>query len=156
MTITAPSGAVDQVTLAPGEPGLARATYEARELGLYKLTEGDLTALVNVGPANPREFQDVISTQDRLRDIALASGGTIRRIAASDGADASGALTLPRIASVGASSIAGGADWIGVRRTDSHVVRGVGVAPLALGLAGLAVLLAAFVAAWMAEGRRRA
>ena len=156
VTITAPSGAVDQVTLTPGEPGLARATYEARELGLYKLTEGDLTALVNVGPANPREFQDVISTQDRLREIALASGGTIRRIAAKDGADASGAVTLPRIASVGASSIAGGGDWIGVRRTDSHVVRGVGVAPLALGLSGLAVLLAAFVAAWMAEGRRRA
>jgi len=156
VTIVAPSGATEQATLAPVEPGLARATYEARELGLYRLTEGDLTALVNVGPANPREFQDVISTQDRLREIAQASGGTIRRIAANDGRDASGALALPRVASVGPGSTAGGADWIGVRRTDSHVVRGVGVSPLALGLAGLAVLLAAFVAAWLAEGRRRA
>ncbi len=156
VTVTAPSGASAQVTLAPVDAGLARATYEARELGLYKLSEGDLTALVNVGPANPREFQDVISTQDRLREIAQASGGTIRRIAASEGRDASGALTLPRLASVGPGSTAGGADWIGVRRTESHVVRGVGVSPLALGLAGLAVLLAAFVAAWLAEGRRRA
>ncbi|MCB1542875.1 MAG: hypothetical protein H6872_11400 [Methylobacteriaceae bacterium] len=156
VTIVAPSGATDQVTLAPTEPGLARGTYAARELGLYKLTEGDLTALVNVGPANPREFQDVISSQDRLREIALASGGTIRRIAANEGRDVSGALTLPRVASVGPGSMAGGADWIGVRRTDSHVVRGVGVSPLALGLSGLAVLLAAFVAAWLAEGRRRA
>lgn len=154
VTIVAPSGAKDQATLAPVEPGLARATYEARELGLYKLTEGELTALVNVGPANPREFLDVISTTERLGEIARLSGGTIRRIAANDGRDATGALALPRIASVGPGSTAGGADWIGVRRTESHVVRGVGVSPLALGLAGLAALLAAFVAAWLAEGRR--
>ena len=156
VVVTAPSGATDQVTLAPMEAGLARGTFQAKELGLYKLTEGDLTALVNVGPANSREFQDVISTQDRLREIAGQSGGTIRRIAANEGRDVSGALTLPRVASVGPGSTAGGADWIGVRRTESHVVRGVGVSPLALGLAGLAVLLAAFVAAWLAEGRRRA
>ena len=91
-----------------------------------------------------------------MREIAGQRGGTIRRIAADEGRDASGALTLPRVASVGPGSTAGGADWIGVRRTESHVVRGVGVSPLALGLAGLAVLLAAFVAAWLAEGRRRA
>ncbi len=96
----------------------------------------------------------MISTTDRLREIAQASGGTIRRIAANDGRDAAGALALPRVASVGPGSTAGGADWIGVRRTESHVVRGLGVAPLALGLGGLAVLLAAFVAAWLAEGRR--
>lgn len=156
VTVAAPSGALDRATLAPVEPGLARATFQARELGLYKVTDGDLSVLVNVGPDNPKEFQDVISTTDRLRAIAEANGGTIRRIAARDGADASGAVALPRIASVGPGSLAGGADWIGVRRTESHVVRGVGVAPLALGLAGLAVLLAAFVAAWLVEGRRKA
>ncbi|MFV0280583.1 MAG: hypothetical protein ACK5JM_07465 [Rhodoblastus sp.] len=156
VTVVAPSGQSETVALEAVEPGLARANYETRELGLYKLKEGELTALVNVGPANPREFQDVISTQDRLREIALASGGTIRRIAARDGGDASGATILPRVASVGQGSSAGGSDWIGVRRTQSHVVRGVGASPLALGLAGLAVLLAAFVAAWVVEGRRSA
>ncbi len=155
-TVVAPSGATAQVDLAAAEPGLARGAYEARELGLYKVTEGKLTALVNVGPANPREFQDVLSTTDRLAAIAQASGGTIRRIAADEGRDASSATTLPRIAAVGAGSIAGGADWIGVRRTGAHVVKGVGVAPLALGLSGLAALLAAFVVAWLVEGRRAA
>ena len=152
VTIAAPSGALERASLAPAGPGLSRGSYQARELGLYKLTEGDLSVLVNVGPDNPKEFQDVISTVGRLKPIAEATGGTIRRIAANDG----GAINLPRIASVGVGSIAGGADWIGVRRTDSHVVRGIGVAPLALGLAGLAALLAAFVAAWLIEGRRRA
>ena len=155
VTVAAPSGALAQVALSSVEPGLSRGTFQAKELGLYRLSEGDLTSLVNVGPDNPREFQDVVSTTERLRPIAEAVGGTVRRIAADGGRDASGAVDLPRVASVGASSIAGGADWIGVRRTESHVVRGVGVAPLALGLAGLAVLLAAFVAAWLVEGRRR-
>ncbi|MDE2363340.1 MAG: hypothetical protein KGM42_11735 [Hyphomicrobiales bacterium] len=155
VTVVAPSGALAQVALANAAPGLSRGTYEAKELGLYRLSEGDHTVLVNVGPDNPREFQDVISSTDHMRQIAEASGGTIRRIAANGGRDASGAIDLPRIASVGAGSLAGGSDWIGVRRTDSHVVRSVGVAPLALGLSGLAVLLAAFVAAWLAEGRVR-
>jgi len=70
VTVAAPSGALDRATLAPVEPGLARATFQARELGLYKVTEGDLSVLVNVGPDNPKEFQDVISTTDRLRAIA--------------------------------------------------------------------------------------
>jgi hypothetical protein len=152
VTVMAPSGALDKTALAAAEPGLSRGLFQAKELGLYKLTEGDLTVLVNVGPDNPKEFQDVVSTMDRLKPIAEATGGTIRRIASGD----QGAVDLPRVASIGSGSIAGGADWIGLRRTDSHVVRGVGVAPLALGLAGLAVLLAAFVAAWLAEGRRRA
>lgn len=154
VSIVAPSGAVDQTTLANVEPGLARGTFQARELGLYRLTEGDLSVLVNVGPDNPREFQEVVSTGDRLKPIAEATGGTVRRIAANAGADSSGAVTLPRVASIGTGSLAGGADWIGMRRTDSHVVRSVGVAPLALGLAGLAVLLAAFLATWLVEGRR--
>ena len=156
VTIASPSGAIAKAELVAAEPGLARGKYQAPELGLYKLTEGDLSVLVNVGPDNPKEFQDVISTPERLRALAEASGGTIHRIAADNGRDSAGAITLPRVASVGPASLAGGVDWIGLRRTESHVVRGIGVAPLALGLSGLAVLLAALVAGWLAEGRRKA
>ena len=49
-----------------------------------------------------------------------------------------------------------GGDWIGIRPSDSAIVRGVSVFPLALGLLGLALLVGAALAAWLAEGRRTA
>lgn len=148
VVVTAPSGARAEVSLGPASPGLARGNFEAGELGLHRLQSGELTALVNVGVENPREFQDVVSTMDRLRPIVQASGGTIRRVESGDG------VALPRVASVRDGSVYGGGDWIGVRRSHSHVVRAIALSPLALGLAALAVLLASLIAAWFAEGRR--
>ena len=37
-------------------------------------------ALVSVGPDNPLEMQDVVSTTEKLRPIAEATGGTVRRL----------------------------------------------------------------------------
>lgn len=45
------------------------------------VTDGALSALAHVGPENPREFQDVVSTTDKLRPLAEATGGTARRLA---------------------------------------------------------------------------
>ena len=53
------------------------------------------------------------------------------------------------------SRFAGG-DWIGVRPSESAIVRGVSVFPLALGLIGLVLLIGATVATWVTEGRRSA
>jgi len=53
-----------------GEPGVWRSTVTANELGLWRATDGKLTALINVGPANPREFAEVTSTTDVLGSIA--------------------------------------------------------------------------------------
>jgi hypothetical protein len=47
-----------------------------------------------------------------------------------------------------------GGDWIGIKPSDSAIVRGVSVFPLALGLLGLALLVGAALAAWLAEGRQ--
>ena len=41
---------------------------------------GKLTALVNIGPANPREFAEVTSTSDVLAPLAVATGGDVRRL----------------------------------------------------------------------------
>src|SRR5205823_11333945 len=56
VTVTTPSGQTRTLTLDPAEPGLWRASVAANELGLWRAADGKLTALVNVGPANPREF----------------------------------------------------------------------------------------------------
>ena len=63
---------------------------------------------------------------------------------------------MPRILAVRSGTRFAGGDWIGIRPSDSAIVRGVSVFPLALGLLGLALLVGAALAAWIAEGRRTA
>ena len=149
--ITSPTGKTQSVTLAGAEPGLSRAQVTVEEFGLYKLSDGELSTLVNVGPENPREFQDVVSTSDLLKPLAQATGGTVRRISAGAG----DAITLPRIVAMRDSPLYGGADYVGVKRTGASVVTGVGVAPLAMGFLGLIALLGSVLAGWLWEGRRR-
>ncbi|MBG0811629.1 hypothetical protein IY145_19955 [Methylosinus sp. H3A] len=150
VTMTTPSGATSPIALAPAEPGLSRAHHTAKETGLYRFQSGELTALVNVGAENPREFREVVSTTEKLRPLAEATGGTVRRLAK----DASGAIVMPRIVEMREASVFGGADYIGVKRTGASSLKGVEVAPLAMGLWGLAALLGAIVLAWGWEGRR--
>lgn len=147
---TFPSGRKDSFRLEPAEPGVARARVKVDELGLFALSDGDLTALVNVGVENPREFRDVVSTTERLRPLAEATGGTVRRLAGSGDS-----VALPRFAALRESPIYGGSDYVGVKRTGASVVTGVGVAPLAVGFLGLLALLGGVLAGWLWEGRRR-
>src|SRR5690348_3873984 len=64
VTVTSPTGAARTLELQKAEPGLWRTTISAKELGLWRATDGKLTALANVGPPNPREFANVTSTTD--------------------------------------------------------------------------------------------
>ena len=77
ITLTTPSGKTRTLTLTQAEPGVWRSTIEANELGLWRATDGTLTALANVGPANPREFTEVTSTRQVLAPLATATGGDV-------------------------------------------------------------------------------
>jgi hypothetical protein len=147
VTLTLPSGTRQTVTLAAGEPGLWRGTVKAAELGLWRANDGKLSALINVGPANPREFAEVTSTVDVLRPLATATGGDVRRIG-----DASG-VTLPRVVAMRSNDTFRSDDWVGLRMRDASVVRGIGVLPVFAGLLGLLLLVGALAATWAREGR---
>ncbi len=149
VTVTSPTGKVQIVKLEGQEPGLSRAQLSVDEFGLFRLSDGELSTLVNVGPENPREFQDVISTTQRLQPLAAATGGTVRRIGQGE------SVTMPRFVAMRESPIYGGSDYVGIKRTGASVITGVGVAPLAIGFVGLLVLLSSVLAGWLYEGRRR-
>jgi hypothetical protein len=147
VTVTSPTGATRELTLSASEPGTWRSTIPANELGLWQATDGTLKALINVGPTNPKEFSEVTSTTEMLKPLAQATGGDARRVM--DGSS----LDPPRIVPVRASSIFHGDGWMGVKMRDASVVKGVGVLPLFAGLIGLLLLLGAFAATWLREGR---
>ncbi|MCC3244045.1 hypothetical protein LG047_01710 [Methylocystis sp. WRRC1] len=146
---TAPSGAREEIAVTQSEPGLWRAHFDAKEMGLWRFESDGLTALVNVGPANPREFREVASTTEKLQPLAEATGGTVRRLSKN-----SDAVTMPRVVEMRDANRYGGADWIGVRQTGASTLVGVEVTPLGLGLWAMLALLGVVVAAWGWEGRR--
>ncbi|MCP3371513.1 hypothetical protein [Bradyrhizobium cajani] len=147
VSVTSPSGASRDLTLSPGDPGEWRASLPASELGLWQATDGTLKALINVGPTNPKEFSEVTSTTETLKPLAQATGGNAVRVV--DGTS----VELPRIVPVRSVSVFAGDGWMGVRMRDASVVKGVGVLPIFAGLIGLLLLLGAFAATWVREGR---
>jgi hypothetical protein len=147
ITLTSPTGAQRTLDLNVVEPGLWRTTLTANELGLWRATDGTLTALANVGPANPREFAEVTSTTDVLGKLAEASGGDARRL------DSGSGLAVPRAIAVRSSSTYKGEDWIGMKMRDVTVVRGIGVLPIFAGLIGLLLLVGSLALTWAREGR---
>ena len=147
ITLTAPSGQNRKLTLTQEQPGLWHSHLGANELGLWRATDGKLTALANVGPANPREFQEVTSSTQPLMQLAKATGGDSRRLA--DGPT----LNVPRVLPVRTASTFKGDDWIGLRMRDVSVVRGIGVLPIFAGLIGLLLLIGSLAATWAREGR---
>ncbi|MGQ0445397.1 MAG: hypothetical protein ACT4O2_09800 [Beijerinckiaceae bacterium] len=149
VTVTSPSGVEESVSLAPSEPGISRASVNASERGLYRVSDGNLSVLANVGPENPREFQEVVSTPDKLKLVAEAAGGTVRRIGNADNSE----VSLPRVVAIGDSPVYGGAGYAAIKRIGASEVKGVGVMPLAIGFLGLAALLGSVTAAWLFEGR---
>src|SRR5882757_4667162 len=147
ITLTSPTGAQRTLNLGAVEPGLWRSTLTANELGLWRATDGKLTALANVGPANPREFAEVTSTTDVLHALSNATGGDTRRLAEDH------SLAIPRVVPVRTSSTFKGDDWIGLKMRDVSVVRGIGVLPVFAGLIGLLLLVGSLAATWAREGR---
>lgn len=149
--ITAPDGSVRTVPFEAGRPGLFVARTAATEFGLHKITTENLTAFASIGPENPRELMEVVSDPGKLQALAEATGGSSRRIGQENGSG----VTIPRIVPVRSGRQFAGADWIGLRISDSGIVRGVSISPLFVGLIGLAILFGALVAGWIGESGRR-
>ena len=106
VTLTYPSGKQTTVTLAKIEPGIWRVSTKADELGLYRLTDGTLSAVAAAGPLNPKEVADMRATDAILKPLTEASGGSIHWLV--DG--------VPDIRRVLPDQAASGDSWIGLRQ----------------------------------------
>ncbi|RUV57826.1 hypothetical protein EOA85_15105 [Mesorhizobium sp. M5C.F.Ca.IN.020.29.1.1] len=152
--IITPSGKAMTVKLERAEPGVFLGSIETSEIGLYQVGNGDLKALAHVGPVNAPEFTDVVSTENRLKAPAEATGGSVRRLAQSSAlGNLTGGVTLPSVVPVRSTGAAAGNDWIGLRTTDDSVLKAVSRVPLFGGFLGLGLLLLALGSMWYREGR---
>ena len=143
VVLTYPSGKKTTLTLSKIEPGVWRAKARADELGLYRLSDGTLTAVAAAGPLNPKEVADMRATEAVLGPIAQASGGSVHWLA--DG--------IPDVRRVGQSGNAKGSNWIGLRANGAYRVTAVEQQPLLPGWLALLLLLGTLLIAWRVEGR---
>lgn len=153
LSLTSPSGAKQSVTLEKVGPGLWRREIPISELGLYRVDDGALTGFASVGPANPLEFQDVLSSTNPTSTLSEASGGSVRRIATATSSGSAVTVTLPSIIRTTGTGPMSGSDFIALRDTQSSVIQGTALWPVLLGLAGLPLLLAGLLAPWLLESR---
>jgi len=148
VTVTAPSGKEETVTLDKAEPGLWRKSTTAVEQGVYRISSGKLASLVTVGNANAKELSAVTATDAALSSILNETGGGSFWL----GRNQADASPLPRIVMVRGGHVMHGADWLGLHKRDAYHVQGVRLFPLFTGFLALALLLGMMAITWFREG----
>ena len=148
VTVTAPSGKEETVTLDKGERGLWRKAITASEQGVYRVSSGKLASVVTVGNANARELAAVTATDAVLSPLLSETGGGSFWL----GRDDAQAAKLPRLVMLRGGHVMHGDDWLGLHKRDAYHVKGVRLFPLFTGLLALGLLLGLLAATWFREG----
>ncbi len=143
VTVTGPLGEEVEVPLEEVTPGRFEGVYEGPEIGLYRLEEGDLSAVVGLGPAAPREFVQTIASGDALSPLIEGTRGGVMRL--QDG--------VPGIREVRAGRPAAGRGWIGLTPREAYETLDVRQTALLPAWAVLLLAASLIVGAWLREGR---
>lgn len=142
--VVKPDGAIEFVPFQSDQPGVYTAALAAPEVGLYRASQGGLTALVAQGPLNPAEYAQVRATPELLRPVVEASGG---------GLALAGRDTAPSVRRVTSRARAHGEGWFGIVANNAYAVTRSQTTPLLPAVLAALVLLLITMAAWRREGR---
>jgi hypothetical protein len=108
------------------------------------LRQGELAAVVALGPAAPREFIETVATAQVLAPLVTKARGGMPRM--QDG--------IPNLRLVRAGNTAQGRGWIGVVPRGASVTTGISVTSLLPVWVFLLLIAGLSIAAWLREGRR--
>jgi hypothetical protein len=148
VTVTAPSGKEETVTLDQSEPGLWRKSLTAGEQGVYRVSADKLASVVTVGNANAKELASVTATDKVLEPLLDQTGGGSFWL----GRNEAEAASLPRIVMLQGGGKMHGGDWLGLEKREAFHVKGVRLFPLFTGFLALAILLGLISITWFREG----
>jgi len=143
-TVTAPDGTAIEVPMREIAPGLYEGDYEGAEIGLYRLDNGDETAVIGLGPAAPLEFVETIASDAALDPLVTALRGGVVRL--EEG--------VPRLRNVRLGRPAAGRGWIGLTPRNAYETRDIRQTPILPGWLVLLLSAALITFAWLREGRR--
>jgi hypothetical protein len=144
VTITTPLGDTVTLPLEQVSPGRFEALYDGPVIGLYRLVNGDQSAVIGLGPAAPVEFEQTIASGDALAPLIDTTGGGIRAL--EDG--------VPAIRDVREGRPAAGRGWLGITPRGAYATQSVTQTALLPAWLVLALIAALVVGGWLREGRR--
>ncbi|MGM0662292.1 MAG: hypothetical protein ACQEUH_14085 [Pseudomonadota bacterium] len=144
VTITTPSGEVVERDLDEVSPGRFETLYDGPEIGLYRLENGDQTAVIGLGPAAPKEFERTIATDEALRPAIDATNGGVQAMAEG----------VPSIREVRPGRPAAGRGWIGITPRGAYETANVSQTSLLPPWLVLLLVAGLILAGWLREGRR--
>jgi hypothetical protein len=143
VTVTGPDGATSTVALTEVRPGRYSGSFTGAETGLYRLSDGEMDAIVALGPSAPREFESTIASGAVVAPAVDARRGGVQPIEAG----------LPDLRQVREGRVAAGRGWLGVTPREAYVTADVTVTPLISPVLFLLIAAAFTLGAWLREGR---
>jgi len=144
VTVTSPDGQTRQLPLEDHPDGRATAQMAVDQTGLWRVEDGEHTAIAAAGTLAPLENADLTATTEWLAPVAETTGGSVRFL--SEGG-------VPEFRRVGPDRAASGAGWAGLVARGDHTVTGIRTVSLIPAVALLALVLGGLLAAWRREGR---
>jgi uncharacterized membrane protein len=142
VTVTTPDGKSVPLALTKTDAGRWRGNMKAEALGLYRVSDGKLSAVAAAGPLNPKEVADMRATDRLLAPVIEQSGGVVW---ASDG--------IPEIRRIERGRHMAGDGWMGIAANQTSRVTSVDQTPLLPGWVALLLLIGTLMLAWRQEGR---
>lgn len=148
LQITRPDGETEELALSETGPGRFTADWTAPEPGLYRLRDGDLSRVLALGPAAPREFEQTVASADALEPLVEATGGGVVHL--------SGGVPDLRVVAPGRAAHGRGVgqDWIAITPRDAATITGLERRPLLPGWVWLSLIAGLILTGWLVEGRR--
>ena len=144
--VIAPDGKRREVTLDRVADGLYRATLPLQGQGAYRLSNGDISAITAVGALNPKEYENLLPTEEVLAPLSQATKGLIKSV----GLEESG---LPEIRRPKAGRQTSGNNWMGLVSHDAYTVTQSRRTPLAPGIFLFGLFFIFLAWAWRREGK---
>jgi hypothetical protein len=144
VTVERPDGSQTELPLADQGDGRAVGEMPAEQNGLWRISDGDLTALAAVGALDSLEMADVRATAERLKPAVAANGGGLIWI--KDG--------IPSLVKQDEGSQMAGSGWLGLRANRQMMVTATHSAPLLPGWLFLVLAGGLLALGWWRDAKR--
>ena len=144
VVVTMPSGETVTLPLKEVSPGRFEALFDGPEIGLYRLENGDQSAVIGLGPASPVEFEETLASDAALQPVIDATNGG--SLALEEG--------VPRLRLVREGRPAAGRGWIGITPRDAFETLNLTQTALLPPWLVLLLVSGLILGGWLREGRR--
>ena len=146
VTVIAPDASRRNVTLDRVADGLYRATLPLSGQGAYRISNGDISTIAAVGALNPKEYENLLPTEEVLAPLSDATKGLIKSV----GLESS---SLPEIRRPKSGRATSGKNWMGLVSHEAYTVTQSRRTPLAPGIFLFGLFFVFLAWAWRREGQ---